>query len=316
MLASILGIGAAFATGDPAAAAAISSAGRHVATRDYLTHSRGQESSADQAALTFMQRAGLNPTGISSFLEQLGTTSASPYGANAAYTRTHPLTSDRLAALVKRISSSPNKNAKPPAREVQEFRRMRAKLIGFLYPSRVLGYYPISDKSLPAIYARTIADFKKSNIKQALSGADKLLAIEASNQYFLELKGQILFESAKPKESLQYYKKAVKISPSEGLIRISYGHALVEAGEYEQAIIQLKRAVRDEPKSSLAHRLLSTAYGRTGDKPRAHLHMAEEALLQGRKDRALYNAKKAQKGLPPGSASAVQAADILSLLDR
>lgn len=315
MLASIIGIGAAFATGDGGAAVAISGAGQHIATRDYLTHSRGQESSADQAAVTFLDRAGINPSGLGTFLEFLGTLSASPYGESAAYTRTHPLTRDRISALEKRIQKSKYSTKPPNSAKMQEFARMRAKLIGFLYPSRAIGYYPPSDKSIPAIYARTIADFQLSKIKSALIGADKLLSMEGANPYFLELKGQILFESSRAKDALPYYKKALEISPNSDLIRIAYGHVLVETGNFKLAIVQLKRALRGEPRSSLAHRLLATAYGRTGDNGRAELHLAEEALLQGKKDAAMYHAKKAKKDIPKGSASEVQVDDILSLLE-
>lgn len=315
MLAQILGVAVGAATGEGGAAAAISAGGTHKATRDYLTHSRGQESSADQAALTFLARAGVDPQGLPSFLAHLGQMTAAPASPGAAYTRTHPLTRDRLAALETRVRASPKAGAGMGAAQAEAFRRMQAKLRGFLYPQQVAGRYPRSDTSVAARYARAIAAYRGSRIIEALAGVDGLLRAEPANPYFLELKGQILLEAGRASEAVPYYKRAVAAAPSSGLIRIALGHALLESGRAAEAAEQLSRAVRDEPRSALAHRLLATAYGKTGELARARLHLAEEALLRGRRAEARAHADAALKGLPPGSPAAIQASDILAALD-
>jgi predicted Zn-dependent protease len=71
ILATALGIGAAILTGDGRAAAAISAGGSGAATAGFLSHSRIQESAADQAGFQYMEDAGVNPQGIVSFLEKL-----------------------------------------------------------------------------------------------------------------------------------------------------------------------------------------------------------------------------------------------------
>ena len=49
---------------------------------------------------------------------------------------------------------------------------------------------------------------------------------QPQNPYFWELKGQILFENGKIKESLKAYEKSVSLAPQDHLIKINYAHAL------------------------------------------------------------------------------------------
>ena len=63
ILGTVLGIGAAVLSGNGGAANAIISGTQSVAARRFLAHSRINESSADQAALGFMENAGINPEG-------------------------------------------------------------------------------------------------------------------------------------------------------------------------------------------------------------------------------------------------------------
>ena len=100
------------------------------------------------------------------------------------------------------------------------------------------------------------------------------------------------------------------------LIRIALGHAEIESAksnsdQLRQAIADLTIAQREEPRSTLVHRLLATAYGQTGDESRAKLHLAEEALLQGRYDYAKGQAESAKNGLKQGSPDWIRVNDIL-----
>jgi len=57
----------------------------------------------------------------------------------------------------------------------------------------------------------------------------------------------------------------------------------VSKAQLNEAISNLKRAAQAEPRSTRVHRLLATAYGKLGQDSNARLHLAEEALLQGRR---------------------------------
>jgi len=71
------------------AAGAISAGGSGVAASGFLTHSRVQESAADQAGLKYLEGAQVNPTGIVSFLEKLQDQELLPASQQSEYRRTH-----------------------------------------------------------------------------------------------------------------------------------------------------------------------------------------------------------------------------------
>src|SRR5690606_7325756 len=108
------------------------------------------------------------------------------------------------------------------------------------------------------------------------------------------------------KEAIPSYQKALSIKPNAGLIRTALAHAQIESardskGQLQAALDNLKVAAKTEPRSTRVQRLMATAYGRMGNEPAAQLHLAEEALLQGKKDQAKRQAEVALKGLHSGS---------------
>ena len=315
ILGTVLGIGAALLTGQGEAANAVIQGSNSVAQRRYLAHSRVNESSADQAALKFLESSEINPTGLKTFLKKLQSEEFLPTSRQSEYVRTHPLTGNRIDALETKIESSPY-NAKPtPEKWIQEHERMKAKLIGFIDPGRVQWTYNDSDLSVPARYARAIAYYRQNQVDKALSEIDELIKLEPDNPYFQELKGQMLVGFGRVSEALPYYRSAIDKAPRPSLIRIDLGKALMESeknkANMQEAIVVLERALIDEPRSTRAHRLLATAYGRLGNEPIAKLHLAEEAVLQRRLPYAKRLATEALASFNKDSREAIRTNDLL-----
>ena len=307
IIGTILGIGAAIATGETGAVPALSLGSNSFAQRRFLAHSRVQESSADQAALSYMEKARLDPTGLSTFLAKLESEILAPLDQQSEYILTHPLVENRIEALKRRIEESPNAGKGFPEKWDREHALMKAKLLGFINPGQVLWVYDDRDQSIPAQYARAIAAYRNNQVDASISLMDRLIEEEPENPYFKELKGQALVDYGQLQEALPYYEQAVTMLPSSGLLRIALSHAMIETANQNenpdstlnQAIEHLERALKDEPRSSRAHRLLATAYGRLGDKDMAKVHLAEEAVL-GRnykyaKEQANFVLKNAQE---------------------
>lgn len=321
ILGAIVGVGAAIATGDSAAAGAVGAGASGMAQRRFLATSRVQEASADQAAIGTLAKAGLDSAGLQTFLEKLQSEELLPADEQSAYVRTHPLTRDRVDAVSNAVQGSPNKGKPLPAAWIEQHARMKAKLLGFMQPEQVAWIYDDHDQSIPAQYARAIADYRQNRVGEALLGVDALIALEPQNPYFHELRGQMLFEFGRVAEALPSYEKAIALAPRAALIRIALAHARMETagndtGRLQKSIADLKTALRDEPRSALSHRLLATAYGRMGNDPLARLHLAEEALLQRKKDYAKEQAETALKGLPQGSPEWLQAQDVLNAINN
>ncbi len=319
ILGMILGVGAAIATGDGGAMATIGTASSSMAQRKFLSYSRAFESSADQAALKFMDKAQLNPGGLESFMHKLENEEFRPSSQQSEYVQTHPLTRDRIDAIHQRVAASAYKGKAYPPEWLAQHKMMLAKLAGFITPQQVVWNYDDRDMSREALTAKAIAAYRQNEVQKALKLGDQLLAMEPDNPYFLELKGQMLKDFGRVPESVSYYEKAVAKKPGSGLIRMALAHAQIETAgndnaKLQKAIDNLQVALKDEPRSTYIHRLMATAYGRMGDESRAKLHLAEEALLQRKYDYARGQAQTALKGLKSGSADWIRANDILSYI--
>lgn len=317
ILGMILGVGAAIATGKGEAATVIGAGSAGMAQRGFLKYSRTFESSADQAALRYFDGAAMNPTGFGTFMHKLEGQEMLPSSQQSEYVQSHPLTRDRIETIESRVSQSPYKDKAYPEEWKKQHRMMLAKLNGYISPQQVAWTYDDSNNSIEALTARAMAAYRTNDVAKALSLADKLLAAEPSNPYFLELKGQMLVDFGKLPQAISLYQKAINLKPDAGLIRIALAHAQIETAgndnkKLNEALQNLRVALKSEPRSSRIHRLMATAYGRTGDETRAKLHLAEEALLQNKFDYAAAQAEAAQKGLKTGSPDWIRAGDILS----
>jgi len=312
---TLLGIGAAVLTGEGGLGAAISAGARSTAMGKFLAYSRVQESSADQAALGYLERAGLSPRGLVSFMEKLENQELLPASQQSEYVRTHPLTSNRVEALNAGLARARHKDTPPPAAWADQHARLKAKINGFLKPEQVDWQYDSRDQSMPARYARAIATYRQNRVDEALRLADTLIRDEPRNPYFHELKGQMLVDFSRVAQAVPYYERAVALNPKAPLIRASYGHALIESAgndkaQLEKAVAALRHAAREEPRVPRTHRLLATAHGRMGQESLAQLHLAEEALLRRELSQAKRLAGLAEAGLDEGGPHWIRAQDI------
>lgn len=321
VLGAILGIGAAILTGNGQVGMAVATGAQSAATMRLLAYSRVQESSADQAGLSYLDRAGLSAHGLVSFMEKLEDQELLPAQQQTAYIRTHPLTRDRVEALKAGMARSAAANKPDPAVWADQHARMKAKLNGFITPERVDWDYPSNNGGLAYGYAHTIADYRQNHVDTALAGVNQLLSAEPNNPFLHELKGQMLVDFGRVAEGAAEHKKAVDLFPKGALLRIAYAHALIESArgdhkKLQEAITQLERARDDEPRSTRLFRLLATAYGRLGDDAAAKVYLAEEALLKRETDYAKRQAEIALKTLPPGSKHSIRAQDIISYIEQ
>ncbi len=317
MLAMILGVGAAIATGKGEAATVIGAGGAGMAQRGFLKYSRTFESSADQAALRYFDAAQINPTGFGTFMHKLQGQEMLPSSQQSEYVQSHPLTRDRIETIEARVEQSAYKDKAIPEEWKKQHKMMLAKLNGYINPQQVAWTYDDKDNSIEALTARAVAAYRTNDVAKALSLSDKLLAAEPNNPYFLELKGQMLVDFGRLPQAIPLYQKAINQKPDAGLIRIALAHAQIETAgsdskKLQDALQNLRVALKTEPRNSRIHRLMATAYGRTGDETRAKLHLAEEALLQNKYDYAEAQAEAALKGLKTGSPDWIRANDILS----
>jgi predicted Zn-dependent protease len=313
ILSLVLGA-AAIAAGAGDAGMGIFAAGQQAALGSFLSFTRAQESSSDLAGASYLSKAGVSGKGSIQFFKKLQNQEYRlAIYAKDSYDRTHPLSSERIASLTEIYQKDPAWN-KPtdPALEAR-FQRVKAKLIGYVTPQEAVKYYPETDQSVPGHYARAYAYHLGAYPDKADSEAEALLATAPSDPFFLELKGQILLESGRPKEAIAPLRQAVANAPNMPMIAVMLGHALIaseDRNNFAEAKQVLKNAVNRDNDNPFAWYQLGIVYDREGDLPRAALATAERNNLEGKDKLALASARMALAGLPQGTPDYLRAQDI------
>jgi predicted Zn-dependent protease len=325
-LAAMVGGVFAGAPGVGQAGMGVAFGGQDAAMRTLLAYRQNEESSADQAAVVFLNATKQSGKGMLESFEELGSKLIGVQGINP-YLQSHPLPQQRIVQLRELVTTSPYyNNVDPP--ELQ-FRHdlMKAKLFGFLEePQAVFNRYQQSDQSLPAMYGRAIATYRQSGVKVAMPQLDALIAAKPDWPYFYEIKGQFLFESGNSAAAVAPLRESVRLAPDEPLLRIMLGQALLgtnDASVIEEAVSNLRTALAREDFSAMGYRQLAAAYARKADAAKAagakkqylaqaELASAEAYFYEGQLKLAKQQAKRAKAGFLDGTPNWIKADDILA----
>jgi predicted Zn-dependent protease len=314
ILSMVLGI-AAMAAGAGDAGAGILAAGQAAGQGKFLAYSRVQEATADATGAKFLRQAGISGRGMLTFFKKLQNEEYA-YGLKNIdpYEQSHPLSGDRIANLTADVMNSPAWSAPPDPALEDRFKRVRAKLEGYVAPyQQTLNHFPESDQSIYAHYARAYAWHKAGYPDKADAEANALVTALPHDPYFLEIKGQILLEAGKPQEALAPLREATDLSRNAPLIATTFGHALIateDKANYPEAVKVLRQAVARDDDNPFAWYQLGTAYTLVGDEARAQLATAERASLTGDSRTAAYSAKIAMAGITPNTSDWIRAQDI------
>ncbi|MFC7331862.1 M48 family metalloprotease [Rhodocista pekingensis] len=318
-LAMLLGLAAAIGSGRGDVGTGVIAGGQELARRTFFSFSRTQEGSADEFAMSTLEKIGWSSRGLLAFMEKLASQELVPESRQVEYVRTHPLTRNRIEVIKHFVERESKHSDSPlPAEFTEMHARMKAKLVGFLRPDLALRRYTEADRSVAGRYGRAIGLYQKGEIGKALEILDGLLAAEPTNPYFHELRGQILFENGRAAEAVPSYRRAVELLPESGLLRSALAHALLEVQDdrlLDEAIANLQAAALKERYSSFIWRLLASAYSRADNQPLLAYSMAEEALARGDVRAAKFHADRAEQLLPAGSPEWIRAQDIRVMVD-
>lgn len=285
-----------------------------VAQRAFSQYSVTQEASADQAALTFLDRSGQSARGLLQFFQVLQGEELLLGEHQDPYLRTHPLTAQRIEYVRNHVERSRFSDVPDSPASVEMLKRIKVKLGAFISPpSATLASYPEQDQSVLARYARAIAYYRIPKLDKALPIIDGLIRDYPKDPYFRELKGQMLFENGRISDAVEPYEEAVHLAPAAPLLRISLAQVYIELNDSKvnkRAIAYLNDALRTEDKETSGWHLLATAYGRDNQMGMAALALAEEGLSAGKKKDATQQASRAKALLLKNSASYNRAEEI------
>jgi len=325
ILAMLLGIGAMVAGGRSAggSSSALSQGGMAALSgptaaiqNSLFAYLRAQEDQADRAGVKFLTASGQSAKGMYDTFKRLADQMLYQTAYLNPYLQSHPLPSERVAALEGMAKASPYWNTKDPPALQARHDLMRAKLFGFLErPEAVARRYPPSDGSLAAHYARAISALRFAEPRAAQAQIDALIHVQPQNPYFHELKGQMLLESGRPVDAVAPLRQAVQLAPNPALMQIMLGQALIashDRARLDEAVTILQAALIHEPESSEAYSQVAMAYGQKNDLAHADLASAQAAYMRGDLKTAREIAARAKTRFPVGSPGWVKADDIAS----
>jgi len=315
-----IGLGVlAIAAGAADAGAALIASSQQFAALNFFTHTRAEEAMADTMAVRYLTELEQSPMGIVEFFEKFRYQEVLSEARRFPYFRSHPLSSNRVRTT-RTLAEESGFADKPEDPVVEkQYEMMKAKLVGFLEPpARVFVDYPPTDNSQAARYARSISAMQVADLSTALKEIDSLIAEEPENPYFHELKGQILFETGRPVDSIDPLIEANRLLPDNALLQISLARSLLARG-HEADIAIAETALRDalivEPNNAFAWTQLAIVFEQQDNRPMAQVATAEAAYNIGNDPRAYAFAERAIRELEPNTTSWRQASDIRNATD-
>lgn len=312
VISAVLGAAAIAAGGKGDVGVGIIAGGQNIAQRQFLTDIRINEQSADHAALNYLDQLGISASGVREMFTVLR---RNERGRNVdPYTLTHPLSKERIATVRNHVAQSTIPEDNWPDHLNLLHARMRAKLIGFTESyETVFRLYPEKDQSFAGRYARAIAYFKNAQLDKAINLLRDLQKDSPNDPFLYDTLGQVLFESAKPKEAEESYAQANRLFPHSALIMTDYARSLIvqnTPAKLNKAANLLEQATRIDKTHAFAWRQLATAYGKLDRLGESYLALAQESAAIGNYEEARSLIKRADPLLEPGSFAAQAARDL------
>jgi predicted Zn-dependent protease len=311
-----LGLGLlALAAGAPSAGAALITSAPYFGELGAVGYGREQESRADQAAITYLEKSGQSARGLVDFFDNFRYQEVFEQARRYQFFQDHPISSERIENLRRRAEEQPHYNAVDPPDLIALHEVMKAKLFAFTQPpQQTFVKYPESDNSYPARYARAIAYYRETEVDMAVKAIDALLVEQPNNPYLWELKGQVLFEAGRAKESEGPHRRSVELKPNAPLLRINLARALIaqeDGKRADEAIMHLQKALAFDRDNAFAWELLAQAYDAKGDGGDARLAAAEARFSIGDLVQARIFALRARQLLPKNTPEWRRATDIV-----
>ena len=310
----LLGIGAAVAGGDSDAVQGILLGSQQIAQGMVAKYSRGQEAAADQAAFQYLERLGLSSKGMIDVLYNFADQEALSARNQSSRVRSHPISRQRIMALENQAVNSKFYNQRDSSELTYRYNMIRAKLEGFLKrPDDIIRKYQNIDSDY-AIYASSVALYRKALTDQAVDQINILINKYPTNPWYYELKGQILYESGKISLSIEPYEKAVKFSTGHPLLNIALASAYLALNDKEydvKAQYLLNNVIKKDQKNSYAWFQLAIAEARLGNIGKADLYSAERYFVLGDVNLASFHAKRSKNNLKDNGPLLMRAEDII-----
>ncbi len=291
-------------------------AGGQIAQEGFLRYSRGQEQSADQAGLGYLDASAISAEGLLDMFATLRQRERLSRDEQQTYLTTHPLTSERMAHIRHHVDQVDMTRLADDHPLVIQHRRMVTKLKAFLMPlSDVRPQFATGDDAAN-LMGRAIVHYRASELEQAKALMQQLIASYPDDPFYHELLGQMLFEHGDVAEASEAYRRAYAlISKPAPLMALHYARALIATQQSDNLRLAeqlLTNATQYEPQNRLAWRTLGQLYAESGRAVEAKLAQAETELLAARFNEAIALAKEVVDAVDPSNPVSIRAQDVIA----
>ena len=315
---ALLGAGAMVAGGDlgDAAGQAIISGGGNTLKRSILAYQREEETAADRAGVSLLEKTGQSGAGMLKTFERLGSQLLFSSSRIDPYIQSHPLPRERISLLETVVRQSPSfASQDAPGLQIRHD-MVRAKIAAYSGGlGQVRRMFDKNPNSIPALYGAAIAQYLRGDAKAALRVIDKLIGQMPNHAYLYEMKAEILLKSRQADKAVAPMRKAIELDPfKSGLLRVEYGHVLIETGQRDniaEAIKQIRAGLARDQQTVSGYEFLARAHALLGQEADALAATAEQRFLVGNYKDAKQFAIRAQKGLKKNSPQWVRMQDIV-----
>ena len=323
VIATVLGAGAMVAgtsTGSDGLAqggTGLITGGMEAARRSVLSYQRTEETAADRAAITYLERTGQSARGMLTTFGRFASAMSLSGVRVDPYQVSHPMPRERIANLEELARNSRNFGREdPPALQLRHD-LMRAKIAAYTKGhAEAMRLFNRDPRGLPALYADAIGTFLSGNARSAVSKIDGLIRAQPNNPYFHEMRGEILIKAGRAADAAEAFSTAMRLDRSNsGLIQIGYGQALLATGRPDamsRAVNELQAGLSRTPSYAAGYRYLAQAHAQMGDVALAELATAEGHFHSGSYRDSKIFAARAQQKLANGSPGWLRAQDIIN----
>ena len=264
--------------------AAVATAGA-LQIQNQLDYTREHEREADRVGLTLLDRAGFDTRGMATFFERLlRANRLNEFKGTPSYLRTHPLTTERIAAIQDRIDHT-------PARMVPdsfEYRVTRARLLAATgSPSEAVTLFrtKIADKTVlrprEDVYGLALALRRARDFDGAWKTLAPLRGTGASHPAFELLAGQLMADMRRDDEAFAIYRAALRDHPRYRSLAYAYLDLLLQSGKSREALADLEERLRTVQDDAHLYELQARAFEATGRRIAQHRAQAEAYFRRG-----------------------------------
>ncbi|MCH8543544.1 MAG: M48 family metalloprotease [Alcanivorax sp.] len=289
MLAAMLASLAVAIAGDAQAGMAGIATSQAAAIQSQLAYSRHHEREADRVGMQTLVNAGMDPHAMPRFFERMAR-SRQYAGSPPEFVLTHPVTETRIADSRNRAESL----SRPPMRSTPEFDLIRARTqAAFISdPQQALAHFrgryeggrSIAQQAagfglvMSAMRARQY-DLAESTLKQLME--------HDPNQFWYRLAlAEVAEQRGDHEKAITILREVLDLMPGNYATSVMLARNLIAQGEYAEARTLIDRMLLKRQDPQLWN-MLADAWGKEGDRARAHQARGEYLFAIGQEDRGL-----------------------------